>query len=125
MAKKSLFPPLFLAIFFSSWESPLPKAQALLGFKRELVHLDGHIVTFGMDRGDVPGLGVFCPENLGFWPSIFWRFLSWDGIGGGFFVWKMMNNEDLASNQGESSGDIPTGDLNKNSKNAKNIGTWS
>jgi hypothetical protein len=35
----------------------------------------------------------------------------------------MMNNEDLASNPGESSGDIPMGDLNKNSKNAENIGT--
>ncbi|CAL1157339.1 unnamed protein product, partial [Cladocopium goreaui] len=33
---------------------------ALLGFKRELVHLDGHIVTFGMDRGDVlkPGAAL-------------------------------------------------------------------
>lgn len=35
-------------------------SEALLGFKRELVHLDGHIVTFGMDRGDVlkPGAAL-------------------------------------------------------------------
>ena len=30
--------------------------QALLGFQRQLVHLDGHIVSFGMERGDVPCL---------------------------------------------------------------------
>lgn len=34
--------------------SSLDPRQALLGFKRELKHLDGHIVTFGMPRGDAP-----------------------------------------------------------------------
>merc|ERR1712139_532211 len=34
--------------------------EALLGFQRELVHLDGHVVKFGMDRGSVlkPGAGL-------------------------------------------------------------------
>jgi DnaJ-class molecular chaperone len=33
--------------------------EALLGFEREIVHLDGHIVTFGIERGVVlkPGAG--------------------------------------------------------------------
>lgn len=29
--------------------------EALLGFEREIVHLDGHIVKFGIDRGEVLG----------------------------------------------------------------------
>lgn len=34
--------------------------EALLGFKRELTHLDGHIVNFSMERGDVlkPGAAL-------------------------------------------------------------------
>lgn len=34
--------------------------EALLGFKRELVHLDGHIVKFGMSKNEVlqPGAGL-------------------------------------------------------------------
>ena len=28
-------------------------AEALLGFERELVHLDGHVVKFGTERGTV------------------------------------------------------------------------
>jgi len=34
--------------------------EALLGFERELAHLDGHVVTFGTQRGDVvkPGSGM-------------------------------------------------------------------
>mmetsp|Transcript_19160 Transcript_19160/g.43397 ORF Transcript_19160/g.43397 Transcript_19160/m.43397 type:complete len:459 (-) Transcript_19160:85-1461(-) len=34
--------------------------EALLGFKRELVHLDGHVVNFSMPRGDVlkPGAAL-------------------------------------------------------------------
>jgi len=34
--------------------------EALLGFQRELVHLDGHVVKFGMDQGTVlkPGSGL-------------------------------------------------------------------
>jgi hypothetical protein len=66
---KNHFSPLFSLLFFFHWKSPLPKAQALLGFKRELVHLDGHIVTFGMDRGDVPGLGVFVQKTWDFGPA--------------------------------------------------------
>merc|ERR1719394_1525783 len=29
--------------------------EALMGFEREIVHLDGHIVKFGVDRGDIIG----------------------------------------------------------------------
>ena len=69
---KSRFSPRFLVFscFFFRWtwqvsEGLCRKPQALLGFKREQVHLDGHIVTFGMDRGDVPGQPGLLAMKLG------------------------------------------------------------
>jgi DnaJ-class molecular chaperone len=39
--------------------------EALMGFQRELKHLDGHIVKFGMDRGSVlqPGKGLVIDDE--------------------------------------------------------------
>eukprot|EP00913_Durusdinium_trenchii_P027277 g25591.t1 len=41
-------------------------SEALLGFERQLVHLDGHVVRFSMPRGDVlkPGSALQIEENV-------------------------------------------------------------